>query len=286
MNDVVQHRPLTAADTSLLETFLAVHRDSSMFLRANVRRAGLTYQGLPGEANYAGAFREGRVVGVAAHCWNGMLLLQAPEHAADLADAAVEWSGRPVTGLSGPLGQVRQARSELKLDSADVVLNGAEWLYALDLSELVVPEALSKGTVVCRPPHPEEHDALWAWRLAYDIEVLGATDSPSTRRRSEKFLEEQIAEGNAWVAVAENEPVSLSAFNAALPDIVQLGGIYTPPAFRGRGFAKVAVAASLLVARDRGASRAVLFTSNPSAARTYEAIGFRRIGDYSLVLLR
>ena len=96
----------------------------------------------------------------------------------------------------------------------------------------------------------------------------------------------EVAEGNAWVAVVENTPVSLSAFNAALPDIVQLGGIYTPPALRGRGFAKVVVAASLLVARDRGSSRAVLFTKNPSAARTYEAIGFRRIGDYSLVLLR
>jgi predicted GNAT family acetyltransferase len=32
------------------------------------------------------------------------------------------------------------------------------------------------------------------------------------------------------------------------------------------------------------ASRAVLFTSNPSAARTYEALGFERIGDYALVL--
>ena len=106
MNDVVQQRPLTAADTSLLETFLALHRDSSMFLRANVRRAGLTYQGLRGEANYAGAFRDDRVVGVAAHCWNGILLLQAPEHAAELARAAVEWSGRPVTGLSGPSGTV------------------------------------------------------------------------------------------------------------------------------------------------------------------------------------
>jgi hypothetical protein len=31
-------------------------------------------------------------------------------------------------------------------------------------------------------------------------------------------------------AVVEDMPVSLSAFNAALPDIVQLGGIYTPPA--------------------------------------------------------
>ena len=193
MNDVVQQRPLTAADTSLLETFLALHRDSSMFLRANVRRAGLTYQGLRGEANYAGAFRDDRVVGVAAHCWNGMLLLQAPEHAAELARAAVEWSGRPVTGLSGPLEQVRRARSELELDSAAVALDGAEWLSRTDLSQLVVPEPLSNGAVVCRPPRPEERDILCAWRLAYDIELLGATDSPSTRRRSEEFLDAQIA---------------------------------------------------------------------------------------------
>src|SRR6476659_11036561 len=101
MNDMVQQRPLTAADTSSLETFLALHRDSSMFLRANVRRAGLTYQGLRDEANYAGAFRDDRMIGVAAHCWNGMLLVQAPEEAPAVAVSCVEWSGRPVTGLAG-----------------------------------------------------------------------------------------------------------------------------------------------------------------------------------------
>ena len=195
-------------------------------------------------------------------------------------------SGRAVTGLSGPLEQVQPARSALQIDAADLALDGAEGLYALDLPELIVPEALSDGAVVCRPPHPEERDMLCAWRMAYDIEILGATDSEEHRRRAAHFLDAQIAEGNAWVAMSGPVLVSLSAFNASLPDIVQLGGIYTPPEFRGRGFAKAAVAASLLVARDRGASRAVLFTNNPSAVRTYAAIGFRRIGDYSLLLLR
>ena len=279
-------RLLTPADGPLLDAFLAAHRDSSMFLRSNARRAGLAYRGEPGEANYAGAFRDGRIVGVAAHCWNGMVLLQAPEHAAELARACVEWSGRAVAGLSGPLDQVHQARSALELNVANVALDGPEGLYALDLLELVVPDALSAGTVVCRAPRPEERDTLCAWRLAYDIEVLGATDSAEHRQRSARFLDDQIAEGNAWVALAGTTLVSLSAFNASLPDIVQLGGIYTPPEFRGRGFAKVVVAASLVVARDRGAARAVLFTSNPKAVRAYEAIGFCRIGDYSLVLLR
>jgi predicted GNAT family acetyltransferase len=88
------------------------------------------------------------------------------------------------------------------------------------------------------------------------------------------------------VAVQQERLLSLAAFNAALSDIVQLGGIYTPPELRGRGYARIAVAASLRAACARQASRAVLFTNNPSAVRCYEALGFRRVGEYALVLLR
>ncbi|HEX6463586.1 MAG TPA: GNAT family N-acetyltransferase, partial [Vicinamibacterales bacterium] len=115
-------------------------------------------------------------------------------------------------------------------------------------------------------------------------EVLGATDSLEARRRSAEFLDRQIAGGHAWVLIIDGAPASLAGFNATLPDIVQLGGIYTPPAQRGRGYAKGAVAHSLLVARDRGVNRAVLFTSSRSAVRTYEALGFRESGDYAFVL--
>jgi GNAT superfamily N-acetyltransferase len=279
-------RQLAPGDESLLEGFLVSHVDSSMFLRGNARRGGLSYRGEPYQAIYAGAFRDGRLIGVAAHSWNGLVLLQAPEQAAELARACVAWSEHAVRGLAGPAAQVHEARSALKLDDAAAALEGDEWLFALDLPDLIVPEALVSGALVCRAPLPEERDTLCAWRMAYDIELLGATDSPESRQRSAAFLDAQIADGNAWVALDAGAPVALSAFNASLPDIVQLGGIYTPPALRRRGYARVVVAASLLVARERGASRAVLFTSNPSAVRTYEALGFRRAGDYSIVLLR
>lgn len=45
------------------------------------------------------------------------------------------------------------------------------------------------------------------------------------------------------------------------------------------------VAASLLDLRAKGVERAVLFTEADNyAKRAYEAIGFRVIGDYGLVL--
>ncbi len=75
-------------------------------------------------------------------------------------------------------------------------------------------------------------------------------------------------------------------FNARLPDCVQIGGVYTPPARRGHGYARAAVAGALLEARDAGATRSILFTGehNAAARAAYLALGYRVIGDFGLVL--
>lgn len=277
-------RTLARGDEGRLDTFLSTHRDSSMFLRSNARRGGLEYGGQPYQGVYCGVFENGRMRGVAAHYWNGMLLVQAPRRTGDLARACAAASGRTITGLAGPAAQVPVARAALALEDAPAKVDGNDWLYGLDLAELAVPGALARGDVTCRPPRPEERETLCEWRMHYDIELFGASDTPEARRHSAEFLDRQIAESNAWVLLDRGQLVSLSAFNATLPDMVQLGGIYTPPALRGRGYAKAAVAGSLLAARERGAARAVLFTSTASAARSYEGVGFRRTGDYCLVL--
>ncbi len=85
---------------------------------------------------------------------------------------------------------------------------------------------------------------------------------------------------------AEGRPVAYTAFNAVLPDCVQVGGVFTPPAERGRGLARCAVAGSLLAAREGGTRRSVLFTQddNHAAQSAYRAIGYELVGDYGLVL--
>ncbi|HEY6061485.1 MAG TPA: GNAT family N-acetyltransferase, partial [Gemmatimonadales bacterium] len=79
-------------------------------------------------------------------------------------------------------------------------------------------------------------------------------------------------------------PVAFSAFNAALPDIVQVGGVWTPPELRNRGYGRAVVAGSLLDARSRGVTRAVLFAEREDAKRAYVGIGFRVVGEYGLLL--
>jgi GNAT superfamily N-acetyltransferase len=284
--DETTMRELRTGDEVRLEAFLVQHRDGSVFLRSNARNGGLRYEGKPEQATYVATLRGDCVTGVVALAWNGMLLVQAPDGVEALARRCVALSGREATGVSGPGAQVEQAIDVLGLRSRVALTKENERLFAVDLTDVSVPDALSSGAVVCRPPIAAELPLLYEWRAAYNVETLGAEPGDANLAGAKSFLDRQIARGDAWVVVTGGELVSLSAFNASLPDIVQLGGIYTPPLLRGRGWGRVGVAAALLAARDRGAERAVLFTNNPAAVRCYESVGFRRIADYGLVLFR
>src|SRR4030095_4869186 len=122
-------RAVSDSDLPAIDTFLAAHRDSSMFLRSNLSRSGLFYRPQAFHANYVAWFDNERCTAVAAHCWNGMLLLQVPEHAEELVPACIQHSGRKVAGLSGPLEHVRRARTALGLDNSPTMLESDESLY-------------------------------------------------------------------------------------------------------------------------------------------------------------
>jgi GNAT superfamily N-acetyltransferase len=283
-------RVLAAGDEAAFLAFLEPRAASSMFLLSNSRAAGLVDEGQRFQATYVGAFADGQLVAVAAHCWNGVLLVQAPaelvaeETLLDVATTAVATSAREVTGFSGPADQIAIARGAIVLPRPPA-LDALERLYALSLGDLHVPPALAHGDVVCRTPAAGELPLLGEWRHAYALETMSTLDTPENREHARRTIVDSAAVGSVWVVDASGTPVAMTAFNARLPDIVQVGGVYTPPALRGRGYARAAVAGSLLDARARGVRRAILFTKDPSAARAYEAIGFQRIGDYALVLL-
>ena len=283
-------RLLRPGDEAALEAFLSRRADTSMFLRDNSRSAGLVDQGKPLQATYAAAFLHtgrGAIVGVAAHCWNGMVLVQAPSHVAELARVAVQHSGRAITGFAGPWSQVVEARAALGLAHAPAIKDSRDELYALDLERLVIPEPLARGDVRCRHPEAGELELLVDWRASFSIEALGATDGPELRRASRADVLLQRERGTDWVLVDGTTPVAYSMFNATLPDIVQIGGVWTPPELRGRGHARSVVAGSLLAARQQGVRRGVLFVDpgNEAARSAYVALGFRMVGDYGLVLL-
>ncbi len=127
------------------------------------------------------------------------------------------------------------------------------------------------------------------WRVDYSLEILGARDSPRAARARARRTSRSCSEtGRQWLLEADGQPVAYSAFNAMTSECVQVGGVFTPPTLRGRGYARCVVAGTLRLARERGLRRAILFTGreNPAAQRAYRALGFERVGDYGILFFR
>jgi RimJ/RimL family protein N-acetyltransferase len=284
----VELKTLSIGDEARLRDFLSPHEASSMFLLANSHAAGLVDRGQALQGTYVAAVDAGRWIGVAAHFWNGMLVLQAPNSLTlePVARAALLRSGRELRGLAGPRAQVDGALEALGFEGRPTSLDSREKLYELALEDLRVPDALASGRLLCRRPRAGELELLAAWRAEFSIESLGLADGDDLRAVSRAELARQNADGAVWILADGDRPVSHTAFNARLPGVVQVGGVWTPPGLRGRGYARCAVAGSLLEARRGGAKRAVLFTAeeNAPARAAYEALGFRVIGDYGLVI--
>jgi len=285
---MIRARTLETGDEPTVEAFLARHADASMILRSNLRRSGLVDRGGTFEGTWAGAFDGEALVGVAAHFWNANLLLQAPRALAAVARHAVAVSGRPLAGLLGPWGQVVAAQDALGLAGQDARFVSHDDLFALDLARLVVPAPLARGEVQVRVAGAHDLPRIARWRSAYRIELLGhPADDPDVDASSAAEMEPMLRDDGCFLLEASGEPLAFSAFNARLPDCVQVGGVFTPPELRGRGHARAVVAGSLLHARAAGATRSILFTGreNVYARRAYLSLGYRVVGDFGIVFL-
>jgi uncharacterized protein len=279
-------RVLGELDAPPLEAFLAAHRDNSMILRSNLLHGGIVDRGEVRQGTWVAAFADHRIVAVAQHAWNGNLVLQAPVHVEDVASRAVAESGRPLHGLLGPHAQCVAARRALGRADAPMRHDTLEDLYVLDLVDLKVPPALAAGKVVCRHVRDEELELVTQWRHDFHCEGLKATPGPQLLSMSRGEIEDTRARGNDFLLLADGVPVSFAAFNARLPDMVQIGGVVTPREHRGRGYARAVVGGALLEARRAGVTRSVLFTGveNAPARAAYLALGYRIEGDYGFLL--
>ena len=281
-------RILQPGEEAVLEQFLARRPESSMIMRSNLRAAGLEDRGLPNHATYGAAFEDGVIIAAAAHCWNGMVLVQAPHALAAVVRGAVNQTGRRVAGLMGPWDQVTEARRALGLAGVKASVDAPDILYRVYLHQLQVPTVLSATGVVCRPGTQVDRELLVRWRVDFSRESLGFEDSRELRSSCREHVDQLLAKRDIWILETSGVRVASATIHARVRLEVTVGGVWTPPEFRGRGYARAVVAGMLLAEREGGVEQAVLFAdrTNPVSQRTYEALGFVAIGDYGIILFQ
>ena len=274
-------------DADRLNRFLMQRAESSLMLLSNVRSAGIAGRGGAFTGTYAACGHGETITGVAAHYWNGMVVLQAPGNAARLLIAALAASGRECTGIAGPYEQVQEALAALPGKTIQPpVMNGRDTLFSIRPGSLIVPKILQQGEVSCRHPADSEIATLIRWRIAFMQEHMGPDLSQSREDEARELVASQHETGSLWVLEKDGTLVATTAFSACIPEMVQVGGVYTLPEYRNRGYGRAVVAGALLEAGARGVAKAILFTGAdmPAAQRMYRSLGFRPIGEYGLVI--
>jgi len=266
----------TDADLPALEGFLGKHALRSMFPLANLRDHGLNGNH-PRAPSFWLSRKDGRISGALCVTKEGMLMPQCPD--LDWTGARGALWGRDLIGVIGPADQTRDLQRALGLDGVATGLDQDEPQFQISLDDLIVPDGV--GDIV--PLENADKDDMIRWRRDYDIEALQIAPDEAAANAVREYA--HYCATNSHVALMDGDTaLCTTGFNAQLPNIVQIGGVYTPPDKRAHGHARRAVALHLQQAKAQGVTRATLFSANENATRAYLAIGFTYIGQWTLCL--
>jgi predicted GNAT family acetyltransferase len=86
---------------------------------------------------------------------------------------------------------------------------------------------------------------------------------------------------NRYILEVDGVPVSLAAITRKMQTVCNIACVYTPPYFRGKGYASSCVAQVSQIILDRGFAKSIITTdlSNPTSNSIYQKIGYTPVCD-------
>jgi uncharacterized protein len=154
---------------------------------------------------------------------------------------------------------------------------GQRLVFGLRLFRLdrVVPPRAPSGEF--RTATAGDAELLVPWAEAFFAEIGEGRD----RDYCAAEIARRTALGRVFVW-CDPEPVSMAGWAGPTPNGARVNFVYTPPPFRGRGYASACVAALSQGLLDSGRRFTCLFTDlgNPTSNRIYQAIGYRAVSDF------
>jgi len=140
-----------------------------------------------------------------------------------------------------------------------------------------------------KPPRPAsgrpraaaraDRPLLLDWWRAFSIEALG--DASPDDERLARTVDHKLSAGGIELWEDEGRSVSAVGFGRPTPTGVGISRVYTPPEFRGRGYASALTAHVSSAQLAAGRRFCFLYTNlaNPTSNKIYLAIGYERVCD-------
>ena len=123
----------------------------------------------------------------------------------------------------------------------------------------------------------EDVDLLAGWHDSFFAEVFPGRSFAQSQR-----LIEGLVRAHRVYVWEHGQLVSMAFRVAATPNGERVGGVYTPPELRRRGYASACVAALSQAVLDAGRAFCSLFTdrANPTSNAIYQRIGHEAVSDF------
>jgi RimJ/RimL family protein N-acetyltransferase len=124
-------------------------------------------------------------------------------------------------------------------------------------------------------------DFLARWQREFDAEALGegASKAPLDPEMRDA-MSQRVQNGEMYLWI-DGEPRGMAASARPTPRGVAVNSVYTPPRFRGKGYATTAVASLSRQLLRSGKEFCVLYTdiANPTSNAIYGRIGYHPVSD-------
>jgi uncharacterized protein len=267
-----------------MQTCIARHGDAQTFLRRarpwlmqteseNAVILGLTTRAGPSEEMYVATVEQnGAVVGCAVRTPPRKLLLtRMPPGAVDalVIDVAACYDHLP--GVLGPETAAREfARQWCERHGTYAHEKMSSRLYRLD--RVRTPSRVAPGSM--RFATQEDIGLIASWIACF------ATEAGADLKGARELAAGRIA-ARELVLWCDDGPRTLAGVSGRSPTGVRIGYVYTPPEWRGRGYATACVAALSQHSLDSGATFCCLYAdlSNPRSNGIYQQLGYEPVID-------
>lgn len=145
-------------------------------------------------------------------------------------------------------------------------------LRAFQLDKVVppkpVPGEMIQGTL-------EHLDLLAQWHHEFCLSISEPDPNPR------QTMQRRVDSGSMFIWEENGQPRSMTGIAGPTPNGIRINNVYTPPEFRGRGYASNLVAAVSQRILDSGRKFCFLFTdtANPTSNKIYQQIGYESVAD-------
>jgi RimJ/RimL family protein N-acetyltransferase len=189
-----------------------------------------------------------------------------------VSDAVSAFAGRALSGVNLPVDVLDLFVGPWEAQAGVTsTVHMRTRLYRLE--SLTAP----KSAGVVRPGRPDDRATLIGWMREF-LDEIGEPGQDGV----EGIVDDKLAAGLVTVGEDQGVPVTMVMRTAPASGVVRIQYVYTPPPFRGQGYAGTATAAACVSAGD---SEVVLFTDlgNPTSNALYQRLGFRAVEDRTAV---